>query len=46
MNWRMLMAVAVLPVVVGIAWVAPVSLLAQSSTAARTPWGDPDLQGL
>ena len=46
MNWRMLMAVAVLPVVVGIAWVAPVSLQAQSSTAARTPWGDPDLQGL
>jgi hypothetical protein len=46
MNWRMLMAAAVLPVVVGIAWVAPVSLEAQSSTVARTPWGDPDLQGL
>ena len=46
MKWRMLMAAAVLPVVLGIAWVAPVSLEAQSSTAARTPWGDPDLQGL
>ena len=46
MKRRMLMAAAVLPVVVGIAWVAPVSLEAQSSTVARTPWGDPDLQGL
>ena len=45
MGRRILMAAAVLPVLIGIAWVAPVTLEAQSA-AARTPWGDPDLQGL
>ncbi len=45
MRRRILMAAAVLPVLIGIAWVAPVTLEAQSA-AARTPWGDPDLQGL
>ena len=32
--------------VVGMAWAAPVSLQGQSSDVPRTPWGDPDLQGL
>ncbi|MCY4600043.1 MAG: hypothetical protein OXF27_09005 [Acidobacteria bacterium] len=45
MGRRILMAAAVLPVLIGIAWVAPATLEAQSA-AARTPWGDPDLQGL
>ena len=44
MKRQLLMAALV--AVVGIAWVAPVALEAQSSATPRTPWGDPDLQGL
>ncbi len=43
MSWRMLMAAAV---VVGIVGAGMVPLEAQSSATPRTPWGDPDLQGL
>ena len=43
MSWRMLMAAAV---VVGIAGTGMAPLEAQSSATPRTPWGDPDLQGL
>ena len=46
MKRQLLMAALALAAAVGMAGVAPVSLQAQSSDAPRTPWGDPDLQGL
>ena len=42
MDSRVLASLIVLPLVAGIAWLAPASAAAQP---ANTPWGDPDLQG-
>ena len=46
MKRQLLMAALALAAAVGIAGVGPVALEAQSSASPRTPWGDPDLQGL
>ncbi len=46
MKRQVLMAAAVLAVTVAIAWSGPAAVEAQSFATPRTPWGDPDLQGL
>ena len=53
MRDRRLTAAGILVVVVTAAWLVPATLAGQSPgadqttyTAARTPWGDPDLQGM
>ena len=46
MMRQVLRAAAVLAAAVGIAWIGPAAVEAQSPATLRTPWGDPDLQGL